>query len=354
MTAKNQEASIKNMERQIGQLSKHFATERPSSSLPSDTIPNPKEECKAIQLRSGRTLMSNNETTRKQVESSKKPTDTEEANDQNMVPNKSTENPKRKEDQPINIHEGEEEAQKKEKAFIPPLPYLQRFNKETKDQHFRKFLETFKKLAINIPLAEGIPPKHKDPGSFVVACTIGKMTLDKALCDLGASINLMPLSMMRKLAIEELKPTRMSLVMANRSTKTPNGIVENLLVKVGEIIFPADFVILDNEEEGNNSIILGRPFLATARAIIDVEKGEMIFRVHNEKMVINVFKSMQHPPEQEDYLRVDMIENLVEEMLEANHHEQEEEGGQETTKEQAAEISTNQKAKPDKKEEVQK
>ncbi|XP_015947307.1 uncharacterized protein LOC107472281 [Arachis duranensis] len=144
-------------------------------------------------------------------------------------------------------------------------------------------------------LQKGIPPKLKDPGSFVVACTIGKKTLDKALCDLGASINLMPLSIMRKLVVEELKPTRMSLVMADRSIKTPNGIVENLLVKVGEFIFPADFVILDTEEEGNNSIILGRPFLATARAIIDVEKGEMIFRVHNEQMVINVFKSMQHP-----------------------------------------------------------
>ncbi|XP_057719696.1 uncharacterized protein LOC130934124 [Arachis stenosperma] len=373
MTAKNQEASIKNMERQIGQLSKHFATERPSSSLPSDTIPNPKEECKAIQLRSGRTLVSNNDTTRKQVESSKKPTDAEEANNQDMVPNKNTENPKGEEDQPINTHKEEEEAiqgqQKKEKNLTPPLPYPQRFNKETKDQHFRKFLEIFKKLEINIPLAEaleqmplyanavlqkGIPPKLKDPGSFVVACTIGKMTLDKALCDLGASINLMPLSMMRKLAIEEFKPTRMSLVMADRSIKTPNRIVENLIVKVGEFIFPADFVILDTEEEGNNSIILGRPFLATARAIIDVEKGEMIFRVHNEQMVINVFKSMQHPPEQEDYLRVDMIENLVEEMLEANHHEQGEESGQETTNEQAAEISTDQKAKPDKKEEVQK
>ncbi|XP_057719580.1 uncharacterized protein LOC130934007 [Arachis stenosperma] len=398
MTAKNQEASIKNMERQIGQLSKQFATERPSSSLPSDTIPNPKEECKAIQLRSGRTLGSNNDTAKKLVESSKKPTEAEEVNDQDMVPNKNTENPKREEERPINAHKKEEDAiqgqQTKEKNLISPLPYPQRFNKEIKDQHFHKFLETFKKLEINIPLAEalermplyakflkelinkkrswleketillteecsavlqkGIPPKLKDPWSFVVACTIGKMTLDKALCDLGASINLMPLSMMKKLAIEELKPTRMSLVMADRSIKTPNGILENLLVKVGEFIFPADFVILDTEEEGNNSIILGRPFLATARAIIDVEKGEMIFRVHNEQMVINVFKSMQHLPEQEDYLSVDMIENLVEEVLEANQHEQEEESGQETTKEQAAEISTDQRAKPDKKEEVQK
>ncbi|XP_057744964.1 uncharacterized protein LOC130962816 [Arachis stenosperma] len=200
-------------------------------------------------------------------------------------------------------------------------------------------------------IQKGIPPKLKDPGNFVVSCTIGKITLDKALCDLGASINLMPQSMMRKLAIEELKPTRMSLVMADRSIKTPNGIVENLLVKVGEFIFPMDFVILDTEEEGNNLIILGRPFLAAARAIIDVENGEMIFRVHNEQMVINVFRSMQHPPEQEDYLRVDMIESSVEEMLEDTHHDQEEERDQYTTEEQAAEISIEQEEKQNKKEE---
>ncbi|XP_057755836.1 uncharacterized protein LOC130975018 [Arachis stenosperma] len=185
-------------------------------------------------------------------------------------------------------------------------------------------------------IQRGIPPKLKDPGGFVVSCTIGKTILNKALCDLGASINLMPLSMMRKLDIEELKPTRMSLVMANRSIKTPNGIVENLLVKIGEFIFPADFVILDTEEEGSDSIILGRPFLHTARAIIDVEKGEMVFRVHNEQMIINVFKSMQNIPEQEEYVKVDMIESLVEEMLEESSQEQEED--QSAMEEQVAET----------------
>ncbi|XP_057741366.1 uncharacterized protein LOC130960020 [Arachis stenosperma] len=224
MTAKNQEASIKNMERQIGQLSKHFATERPSSSLPSDTIPNPKEECKAIQLRSGRTLVSNNDTTRKQVESSKKPTNAEEANDQDMVPNKNTENPKGEEDQPINTHKKEEEAiqgqQKKKKNLIPPLPYPQRFNKETKDQHFRKFLETFKK-----------------------------------------------------------------------------GVIENLLVKVDKFIYPADFVVLDSDMDESDSIILGRPFLATARAIIDVEQGELTLRMHEESIILKVFPEPQFSKE---------------------------------------------------------
>ncbi|XP_057741367.1 uncharacterized protein LOC130960021 [Arachis stenosperma] len=247
--------------------------------------------------------MSNNDTTKKQTESIKEPTEDEkqtkadEAKEQFVMPNKST---KEKDNQPQRSREMTQGQQQIGKSITPPMPYPQRFNKEVKDQHFHKFLETFKKLEINIPLAEaleqmplaviqrGIPPKLKDPGGFVVSCTIGKTILNKALCDLGASINLMPLSMMRKLDIEELKPTRMSLVMADRSIKTPNGIVENLLVKIGEFIFPADFVILDTEEEGSDSIILGRPFLHTARAIIDVEKGEMIFRVHNEQMIINV------------------------------------------------------------------
>ncbi|XP_015954934.1 uncharacterized protein LOC107479304 [Arachis duranensis] len=247
----------------------------------------------------------------------KKPTENDEASSKNdaTLNKDDQEKPEEREKQPQISRKGkqimEESSQgpkQVEKTFTHPLPYPQRFNKETKDQHFPKFLEVFKKLEINFPLAEaleqmplyakflkelinkkrswhekeivllteeysamiqrGIPPKLKDPRSFVVSCTIGKMTLDKALCDLGACINLMPLSMMRKLAIEEHKPTKMSLVMADRSIKTLNGIVENLLVKVREFIFPTDFVILDTKEEENNSIILGRPFLATVRAMM--------------------------------------------------------------------------------------
>lgn len=83
----------------------------------------------------------------------------------------------------------------------------------------------------------------------------------------------MPMSMMRRLCIEKVKPTQMSLELVDRSLVIPKGVIENLLVRVGKFIFPADFVILDLGEEGNDSMILGRPFLATARAIIDVEQG---------------------------------------------------------------------------------
>ncbi|XP_057734429.1 uncharacterized protein LOC130949826 [Arachis stenosperma] len=260
LTSKNHEGSMRNLERQIGQLSKQAVIERPTSSLPSDTIPNPKEECKVIQLRSGKILVNDREANKKPMENDKKPAEKNEAGNKEEVTasKQAQEKPKEKDEQLQESRKGkkvmEEPSQRQkqlEKTSTPPLPYPQRFNKEIKDQHFPKFLNVFKKLEIHIPLAEaleqmplyakfmkelinkkrssyeketitlteecsavmqrGIPPKLKDPGSFMVSCTIGKMTLEKALCDLGASINLMPFLMMRKLAIEEIKPTKMSL-----------------------------------------------------------------------------------------------------------------------------------------------
>ncbi|XP_057747305.1 uncharacterized protein LOC130966511 [Arachis stenosperma] len=154
-------------------------------------------------------------------------------------------------------------------------------------------------------IQKGLPPKLKDPGSFFLSCTIGNMSIDKALCDLGLSINPMPLSIMRRLSIEEVKPTRMSLQLADRSMVIPNGVVENLLVKVEKFIFPADFVILDLDEEGSDSIILERPFLATTRAIIDVEKEEMTLRAHDEHIILNVFKEMQHLAQKKGCMRIE-------------------------------------------------
>ncbi|XP_057760547.1 uncharacterized protein LOC130980923 [Arachis stenosperma] len=237
------------------------------------------------------------------------------------------------------MEEHPQEKRKEVKPYTPPLPYPQRLQKELMDLQFPKFLVVFKKLEINLPLAKaleqmplyakflkelinkkrtwnkkeiviltqecsvviqkGLPPKLMDPGSFFLSCTIGHMSISKALYDLGSSINLMPLSMMRRLSIEEVKPTRMSLQLADRSLIRPSGVVENLLVKVEKFIFLADFVILDLYEEGNDSIILGRPFLATARAIIDVEKGEMVLRAHDEHIILNVFKEMQYPAQKE-------------------------------------------------------
>ncbi|KAL4276187.1 hypothetical protein AHAS_Ahas20G0182100 [Arachis hypogaea] len=343
---------MKSLERQVGQLAKQ--AERPTNILPSDTVPNPREECKALQLRSSRVIR---ESPNKEVIKLKEQgTSSKQDEDKMAIPQEGKEDEKSQSKTPTpDNHPNNKES----------LPYPTRIHKGTKDQQFPRFLEIFKKLEINIPLAEaleqmplyakflkelitkkrswqeketviltqecsaiiqrGLPPKLKDPGSFLIPCTIGSIAIDKSLCDLGASINLMPLTMMKKMMIEELKPTRMSLQLADRSIKIPNGVVENLLVKVGNFIFPADFVVLDMDKEGSNSVILGRPFLATARTIIDVEKGEIIFRVHDEKMTINVFKAMQHPVEKESCMRIDVVDFLVEEVLELNYQVKQEE-----------------------------
>ncbi|XP_016192293.1 uncharacterized protein LOC107633170 [Arachis ipaensis] len=157
----------------------------------------------------------------------------------------------------------------------------------------------------NAVIQEGIPPKLKDPRSFYLPCTIGNTIIDKALCDLGSSINLMPLSMMKKLSIEEVKPTQMSLELVDRSLVIPEGVIENLLVRVGKFIFPTDFVILDLGEEGHDSIILGKPFLATPRAIIDVEQEEMTLRVNDEKITLNVFQEVHHTVEEKSCMKVE-------------------------------------------------
>ncbi|QHO23741.1 uncharacterized protein DS421_12g366180 [Arachis hypogaea] len=102
----------------------------------------------------------------------------------------------------------------------------------------------------------------------------------------------MPLLFMRKLQIDEVKFTCISLQLDDRSIKFSLGVVENLLVKVGPFIFSADFIILDMEEDKNASIILGTPILATGRALINVKKGELTLRVNKEEVVLNVLKAL--------------------------------------------------------------
>ncbi|XP_025616818.1 uncharacterized protein [Arachis hypogaea] len=168
-----------------------------------------------------------------------------------------------------------------------------------------------------------LPQKLKDPGSFQIPCIIGEIKVEKALCDLGASLNLMSSIMMKRMKIEKAKPTRMALQLADRSFKFPQGIVEDLLVKVGDFIFPADFVVLDMEEEAKASIILGRPFLATARAIIDVQKGELTLRLHDKNMIFNVFKAMSYPQDSlGECIRLDSMEAILQETLEEEEIEE--------------------------------
>ena len=123
---------------------------------------------------------------------------------------------------------------------------------------------------------------------FIIPCTIGLLHFAKTLCDLEASINLMPLSIYKKLALGDPKPTAMRLLMADRTVKRPIGILNDVLVKVESFIFPTDCVFFDCEVDFVVSIILGRPFLATGRSLVDMENEQMKFRLNNEEVTFNI------------------------------------------------------------------
>nr|GEU93905.1 hypothetical protein [Tanacetum cinerariifolium] len=132
-------------------------------------------------------------------------------------------------------------------------------------------------------LLNKLPLKEKDLWSFTIPYDIGNLHIDNALADLRASITLMPYSMYEKLGLCKPKTTRMSLELADRSIQYPQGIVENVLIKVDKFVLSINFVILDIREDSKILIILGRPFLATARAMIDVFNKKITLRVKDDK-----------------------------------------------------------------------
>ena len=137
--------------------------------------------------------------------------------------------------------------------------------------------------------------KMKDLGSFTIPCSIGKYEFKKALCDYGASINLMPLSVVQRLSLGELIPTAITLQMVDRSMAQPEGVLEDVLVKVGKFIFSVDFVIMKMEEDTQVPLLLGRPFLTTGATLVDVQKGELTLRVGEEVVHFNLNKSLEQP-----------------------------------------------------------
>ncbi|KAK8686006.1 hypothetical protein V6N13_125034 [Hibiscus sabdariffa] len=144
------------------------------------------------------------------------------------------------------------------------------------------------------------PTKKSDPGSFKIECFIGHNYPAKALCDPGVSINLMPKSGFQKLGIGKAKPTTVMLQLADHSFVQPKGKFEDILVQVDKFIFPADFLILDCEADENAPIILGRPFLATGRVLLDFGNDELILRVDDQQVKIEVFRKENDSAETED------------------------------------------------------
>ncbi|GKB36810.1 reverse transcriptase domain-containing protein, partial [Tanacetum coccineum] len=130
--------------------------------------------------------------------------------------------------------------------------------------------------------------KLGDPDKFLIPCDFLELVECLALADLGASINLMPLSIWKKLSLPELTPTQMILKLAERSTTSPSGIAEDVFVKVGKFHFSADFLVVDYVVDPRVPLILKRPFLRTARALIDVYDEELTLRVDDEAITFKV------------------------------------------------------------------
>ncbi|GJR10359.1 DNA-directed DNA polymerase [Tanacetum coccineum] len=223
----------------------------------------------------------------------------------------------------------------------PPLvPFPKRLRKEKDEAQQKKFLENLKQLHINLPFIRALAQmpkyakflkglltnkaileeackiimnekcsaillnkllsKEKDLGSFTIPYDIGQLHINNALADLGASISLMPYTMYKKLGLGEPKTTRMSLELADRSIQYPRGITENVLIKVDKFVLPIDFVILDMPEDSRVPIILGRPFLATARSMIDVFNKKITLRVGDDEVVFDVDQSIKRPTTEDD------------------------------------------------------
>ncbi|RVW34153.1 Retrovirus-related Pol polyprotein from transposon 17.6 [Vitis vinifera] len=193
--------------------------------------------------------------------------------------------------------------------------------------------------------------KYKDPGCPTISVQIGDSFVERALLDLGASVNLLPYSIYKQLGLGELKATTITLSLADRSIKVPRGVVEDVLVQVEKFYYPVDFVVLDTEplKKGMNSvpIILGRPFLATANALINCRNGLMQLSFGNMTVEMNVFNLCKQPMDHDDVENEEacLIEALVQEHTEKLMEENIDEFFSTIVKEECVQVATEWKEK---------
>ncbi|CAM8920450.1 unnamed protein product [Rhodiola kirilowii] len=162
-----------------------------------------------------------------------------------------------------------------------------------------------------------VPPKCGDPGTYTIPCTIGNIRIENCMLDLGASINVLPYSIYSCLRLGPLEPAGLTIQLADSSCKQPEGKIEDVLVQVGELVFPADFYVLKMENCGptdHEPILLGRPFLKTSKMKIDCDSGTLSIEVEGEVFSFDIFRAMKHPIEYEAVHALDTLDDLVQEV----------------------------------------
>ncbi|GKC18844.1 reverse transcriptase domain-containing protein [Tanacetum coccineum] len=325
-----------------------------SGTLPSNIIPNPKGEIKAITTRSGVAYegpsIPTNPSPKKIVErETEETTDKEQTNFQGStahiqppvipIPIPEPDVPKTLPKPSIPYPSRLNDQKFCEKATNQMEKFFQIFQNFHFDISFAdalllmpKFASTIKSLLTNkdklfelakIPLNKNcsamllkkLPEKLGDPGKFLIPCDFPRMDVCHALAGLGASINLMPLSIWKKLSLFELTPTRMTLELADRSITRPKGVAEDVFVKVVKFHFPTDFVVVDFEADPRVPLILGRSVLRTGRALIDVYGEEITLWVNDEAVTFNLNQTTRYSSTYDDMSvnRIDVIEVACEE-----------------------------------------
>nr|GEW79653.1 reverse transcriptase domain-containing protein [Tanacetum cinerariifolium] len=271
------------------------SVQRSSGTLPSNTITNPKEDLKGITTRSGIAYKGPTiPTTSFSPQVVKRETDVTK----DMVP--PTNNGSTKNVQPpvvqveaqvpnfepvVELVEAPVSAPKPNPK--PSIPYPSRL-------HEQKLPRTLLNEHCSAVLLKKLPEKLGDSGKFLIPCNFLGMDECLALADLGASINLIPLSVWNKLSLPELSPTCMTLELVDRSISRPVGVVEDVFVKVGKFHFPVDFVVVDFDADPRVSLILKRSFLKTGRTLIDVYEGELTLRVGNKAVTFNLDQTSRY------------------------------------------------------------
>ncbi|XP_042059681.1 uncharacterized protein LOC121804225 [Salvia splendens] len=164
-----------------------------------------------------------------------------------------------------------------------------------------------------------LPSKKTDPGMFTLPISIGDIQVEHAMCDLGASINVLPYSIYKKLGEAKFVDTDIMIQLADRSCIHSEGILEDVIVKVNNFLYPADFFVIKMTEPAakeSSGVLLGRPFLSTASTIIDVRNGTISLDFNGEQFTFNIDAAMKNPRDSENVHSVDITKPLVQEYLE--------------------------------------
>ena len=352
----NQDKRVDHLEKQIGQIADFVGKFRDQGQLPtSSTIPNPKggfETAKAILLRSGKEVGAGSQPSTSGHKEDERLQFEEEKQSQ---PTARVETPLPQvpcAPKPSNLsNKGKIVSNSIPTNVIPPnVPFPSRFMQASNEANEKDVLETFRKVQVNIPLLDAIkqipkyakflkklcttrkriqakevvhvsenvsamlqrklPPKCKDPGSFTIPCVIGNNRFENVMLDLGASINVMPYSIYASMNLGKLKNDGVIIQLADRSNAYPKGVLEDVLVQVEHLIFPADFYVLDMEDSAqspSSPILLGRPFMKTAQTKIDVAKGVVTMAFGGDMINFNISESIEHTNDVRSCFVIDVI-----------------------------------------------